>query len=115
MITPIGMSVPAGPWLALFGVLVLGLLAIIGDGITTMIGLGANKGFVEGNPIMRWLFSKVGQSFATWLSGAAYLFIGLLIGSKVWLAGMIYSGVVAAGEAYYAIKNYLLLKKLGIK
>lgn len=115
MITPIDMSMPAGPWLELFGVLVIGLLAIIGDGITTMIGLGANKGFVEGNPVMRWLFGKVGQSFACWLSGVVYLLIGAIIGSKVWLAGMLYAGIVAAGEAYFTIKNYLLLKKLGIK
>ena len=115
MITPIDMSMPAGPWLELFGVLTVGLLAIIADGITTMIGLGANKGFVEGNPIARWMFSKVGQSLTIWLGGVAYLLIGLIIGTKVWAAGMVYAGIVAAGEIYFAVHNYLLLKKLGIK
>lgn len=114
MITPIDMSMPAGPWLELFGVLTVGLLAIIGDGITTMIGLGANKGFVEGNPIARWMFSKVGQSLTIWISAVAYLLVGAFIGGANWAAGMTYAGIVAAGEIYFAVKNYLLLKKLGI-
>jgi hypothetical protein len=105
----------ATPWLALFLLIGYGILACLGDSITTMIGLGANKGFIETNPIARWLFAKVGQSFAAFLSTAVYIFTALGIGTANWKAGMLYAGIVAAGETYFTIHNYLLLKKLGIK
>jgi hypothetical protein len=103
------------PWFIMFLLMAYGVVAIIADGITTMIGLGANKGFIEGNPIARWMFAKVGESLTVWLGGAAYLFAGLIIGTHNWAAGMVYTGLVAAAETYFAIHNYLLMKKLGIK
>lgn len=113
--TPIDMtSTPAMPWLLLTLLIGYGIAATVGDGITTMIGLGANKGFVESNPVMRWLFSKVGQSLACWISAVAYAFVAAFIASKVWGAGMLFAGGVAASETYMVIKNYLLLKKAGI-
>ena|SRR5271170_449996 len=97
-----------------FLTLAAGIGTILGDGITTMIGLGANKGFIESNPIARWMFSKLGQSLTIWLGGAAYLFTGLGIYTVNHAAGFVYAGVVAAAELYFFLHNYFLLKKLNI-
>lgn len=115
MNTPIDMtSTPAGPWLALFALIAFGIVTIVGDGITTMVGLGAKKGFVEGNPLARWLFSKIGESLTVWLSAVVYALLAAFIGSKAWGPGMFFAGTVAVSEAFFTIKNYRLLKSLGI-
>jgi hypothetical protein len=116
MLTPthIDQSAPFWPWFGFFLLLVYGIAAVLGDSITTMIGLAANKGFTESNPIARWMFAKIGQSLSCFLSGAVYLFTALIFVSHNYVAGMVFTGAVAAAETYYAIHNYLLLKKLGI-
>jgi Domain of unknown function (DUF5658) len=91
-----------------------GIGAITADSITTIVGLGANKGFIESNPLARWMFKKMGQSFACWLSGAVYIFSSLGIYSANHGAGFFYAGSIAAAEAYFAIRNYLMLRKFGI-
>lgn len=101
--------------LAYFLTVAAGIGCVLGDGITTMIGLGANKGFIEQNPIARWMFKKMGQSFSIWLGGAVYLFTGLGFYTVNHAAGFVFTGSVAAAEAYFAVHNYLLLKRLGIK
>jgi hypothetical protein len=98
-----------------FLLLAFGIFAVLGDSITTMIGLGANKGFIEANPIARWMFAKMGQSFSCFLGGAVYLFASLGFYSVNHAAGAVLAGSVAVAETYFAIHNYLLLKKLGIK
>jgi hypothetical protein len=112
--TPIDMSTPAGPWLEFFGLAAYGIAAVLGDSITTIIGLNANKGFIEGNPLAAWMFKKVGQSLTCWLGGVGYLITAAIFTNLNWKAGMVYTGAVAAAETYFAIHNYLLLKKLGI-
>lgn len=113
--TPIDTSAPFWPWFYTFLLLAYGTAACIGDIVTTMIGLGANKGFKEGNPIARWMFSKFGESLTGWMTTVAYIFLGLFFVTKNYAAGMMYIGAVAASETFFTIKNYLLLKKLGIK
>ncbi len=115
MFTPIDTTFSFYPWFIMFLVMAFGVFACLADIITTSIGLAAGKGFKEGNPIAAWMFKKMGQSFSGWLGGAAYLFIALAIGTHFWGPGMLYAGGVAAAETYFAIHNYLLLKKLGIK
>ena len=114
MFTPIDTTFSFYPWFLMFLLIGFGIVACVTDGITTMIGLGANKGFTEGNPIARWMFKKVGESFTVFLGAVAYTFTALIIGTHNWAAGMVYAGIVAAGEVYFTIHNYLLLKKLGI-
>jgi hypothetical protein len=104
---------PAGPWLGFFLACAYAILVVLGDSITTMIGLG--KGDVEGNFIERWLFKKVGSSFATFLTGVLFLFSAAAIANANLKAGFLYVGIVSAGETYQTIKNYRLLKKQGIK
>jgi hypothetical protein len=114
MFTPIDTTFSFYPWFILFLLMSCGVVAIVADGITTMKGLGANKGFIEGNPIARWMFAKIGESLTVWLGGVLYLLAGLIIGTNNWAAGMVYCGLVTAAETYFAIHNYLLMKKLGI-
>jgi hypothetical protein len=104
---------PVGPWLGFFGACAFATLAVLGDSITTMAGLG--KGDVEGNSIERWLFKKVGQSFAAFLTGGGFLLSAAAIANANLKAGFAYVGVVGAYEAYQTVKNYLLLKRQGIK
>ncbi len=116
MITPIDTtSTPFWPWFAMFLLIAYEIVAIVGDGITTMVGLGANKGFVEANPLMKFLFAKIGQSLTCWLSAVACCFISLGFAAANYKSGLVVAGVIAAGETFMVIKNYLLLKKLGIK
>ena len=116
MLTPthIDQSAPFWPWFWMFLVIVYGILACVGDSITTMIGLGANKGFIEGNPIARWMFKEVGQAGAAFISTTAYIFISLIIGTHAYWPGMAFAGAIGVSETYFVIHNYLLLKKLGI-
>jgi hypothetical protein len=88
------------------------VLAILADAYTTMIGL--EHGLVEGNPLMKWLFKKVGLSFATFISGAAVLFIGGFISSYGLQYSDIYFGIVSAGESVRALLNYRKLKAMKV-
>ncbi len=115
MITQIDTTFAFWPWFILFLVIVYGIFACLGDIITTAIGLTAGKGFKEGNPIAAWMFKKMGQSFAGWLGGVGYLAACLFIGAANWEAGVVCAGLIGAAETYFAIHNYLLMKRLGIK
>jgi hypothetical protein len=90
-----------------------GITASIGDVITTMIGISSGK-VVEGNPIARWLFGKIGESATGWLGAVGYCFVSLGMAAWNYKAGLIVAGSVAVTETIMVIKNYLLLKKLGI-
>jgi hypothetical protein len=113
--TPIDMtSTPALPWLLFFLLVGYGIAACIGDCITTMIGLGAKKGFVEGNPIARWMFAKVGESLTGWIGAVVYALLACVFANLNYRAGVFFAAAVAASETFFTIKNYRLLKKLGI-
>ncbi len=113
--TPIDMtSTPALPWLIFFLAEAFGIFAVVGDAITTIAGLTAGKGFVEANKLMGWLFKKVGQSFAAWLSGVVVLAVTIALVMLNYKAGLVGTLAIGAAEAFFAIKNYLFLKKNGI-
>lgn len=99
--------------LALLSLSALG--AVMGDAYTTMVGL--QHGFVEGNPLMKWLFKKVGQSFAAFLSAVAVLFLGGLISNYDLTSAYTFLGIITAGEGFQAIRNWRKLKasKISLK
>jgi hypothetical protein len=86
------------------------LLAYLADVITTMIG--TSKGLVEGNPLMKWLFSKVGESFAGWLGGVAVLFIGGILSNYTLRGSEVFFSGIAAAESVQAFLNYRKIKAL---
>src|SRR5258708_1812319 len=101
------------PQLVLLAALSLtSLAALLGDGYTTAIAL--QHGFVEGNPIARWLFKKVGQSFTLFAEGVALLFAIGMISNYDLNAAYAFAGIITAGEAVMVIRNYKLLKKAKI-
>jgi hypothetical protein len=91
------------------------LLTVLGDAYTTMIGL--EHGFVEGNPVMKFLFAKIGQSLSAFLSAVAVLGVGAVIAAHNLNAGYVYFGVVSVGEGVRTLLNYLKLKaaKISLK
>jgi hypothetical protein len=100
---------------AVFGCAAAASVAILADTYTTMIGL--QHGFVEGNPLMRWLFKKVGISFATFLVGGFVLIFGAFLTSYSVYGTDVYFGIIAAGEGFQAVRNYRKLKaaKISLK
>jgi hypothetical protein len=88
------------------------LLTLLGDGYTTMIGL--QHGFVEGNPLAKWLFKKIGQSFTLFLEGTVLLFAIGAISNYDLNAAYVFAGILTAGEAAMCVRNYKLLKKSNI-
>jgi len=96
----------------LFALSASSLLAFLGDGYTTMIGL--QHGFKEGNPIARWLFKKIGQSGTLFVESVALLFAIGAISNYDLNAAYAFAGIITAGEAVMFIRNYRLLKKAKI-
>lgn len=85
------------------------IATVLGDAYTTSIGLA--HGDVEGNSLMKWLFAKIGQAGAVFVSGVVATFVGGTIAAHNLQGGYLYFGIVAAGEGYQTISNYLKLKK----
>lgn len=101
------------PQLALLVALSLSsLLALLGDGYTTAVAL--QHGFVEGNPVARWLIKKVGQSFTLFAEGVALLFAIGAISNYDLNAAYLFAGVLTASEGVMFLRNYLKLKKSNI-
>ncbi len=94
--------------LAVMGFYAWAVLAVIGDFITTAKGLA--RGFVEANPIDRWLFKKIGQSLTCFIEGTAMTITAAAIGYKSLGASMLFLGIVAGFETFQTIKNYRKLK-----
>ena len=84
----------------------------LADCYTTMIGL--SKGWVEANPLNRWLFKKISFSLTCWLEGVIVLIAGAAIFNYGAKFSMLFYGAIAAGEAVISLRNYLKLKKAGI-
>lgn len=111
---------PAGTWTAgqtgiLAALCFTTVLAVMGDAYTTMIGL--EHGFVEGNPIMKFLFSKIGQPLTVFLSAVAVLIGGAAIAANNLHAGYAYFAVISVSEGIMAARNYFKLKaaKISLK
>jgi hypothetical protein len=101
-------TLPNGAFWPNFGVFsTIGLMigAQVADYITTVKGM--DKGLVEGNPIMKWLFSKIGVAASSFVSMLVTIFTSLLILNFAGFAPAItFAAIVAAGETYQAISNY---------
>lgn len=109
----VGIALASGIQIALFVVLLLAALgASLADYYTTVVGL--QHGGFEGNPLMRWLFSKVGESFAEWLSMVLILFVAGIIANFTIVGALVYSALIAGGEGTQAYLNYRKLKAAGI-
>jgi hypothetical protein len=94
-----------------FLLVVLGILAVLGDGYTTMIGIAANK-LSEANPVARYLFSKIGESLTVFLGGALFVFSSVLVYGFIkpqWI-GWAYTSALVGLEIFNTIRNYLLDK-----
>lgn len=97
----------------IFTLYAIGLAGQLGDCYTTEIGLA--HGLAEGNPIAKWIVSKIGNTGATLLKcvGFATVFPMLsyiLSHQLVW--AFVGAEIPVIGLGWYAsVTNYLLLKK----
>ena len=94
-----------------FLLVVLGILACLGDGYTTMVGITAGK-LSEANPVARWLFSKIGESLTVWLGTTLFIFSSVLIYGFVkpqWI-GWAYTAALTGLEIFNTVRNYRLDK-----
>lgn len=85
------------------------LLTALADGYTTMIG--TEHGDAEKNPLMKWLFSKLGQQLTLFLTTGGVLFGGAIIAAHSMAGGYTYFGVMTVARGIRAFLNYRLLKK----
>ncbi len=109
----ISSGVASDPQLAALIVLSLTSVAtLLGDGYTTMVAL--QHGFVEGNPVARWLFKKIGQSFTLFAEAVVALFAIGAISNYNLNAAYLFAGILTAGEGAMFLRNYLKLKKSNI-
>jgi len=83
-------------------------LALLADNYTTMIAL--QHGFSEGNPIIKWLFKKVGTSFTAFLTGDSMLIAGAAMTNYGADQAAMFFGIIAVGESVRALLNYRKLK-----
>lgn len=106
---------PLLPWLLFALLLGYGLVASLADAYTTSVFLThPQDGIVEGNPVARWMFSKFGESLATWIAIVFYIFSAGIFAGLNYKAGMVYTAAIAALETVMAIRNYGLLKKANL-
>ena len=73
--------------------------------------VGIQHGDAEKNPIMKWLFAKLGQQFTLFLTTGAILFAGAIILAHSREAGYTFFGVMSVLRSIRAVLNYRLLKK----
>lgn len=93
----------------LFALTGLGLFACLADIYYTETGV--KKGLVEGNPINKFLFSKLGVPFTGFLETAMFIFTAVIMGTKVnFLAGCLFAGAITALETFNALRNRKLVK-----
>ena len=85
------------------------LLTSLADGYTTMIG--TQHGDVEKNPLIKWLFAKLGQQLTLFLTTGAELFAGAIVLAHSRAAGYTVFGALTAVRGIRAFLNYRLLKK----
>ena len=85
------------------------VLTALADGYTTMIGI--EHGDSEKNPLIKWLFSKLGQQLTLFLTTGAVIFGGAIIAAHSMAGGFTYFGVMTVGRGLRAFLNYRLLKK----
>jgi hypothetical protein len=92
---------------ALFFVVVcLGIIACIGDYITTQKGFDVGMG--EANPVSRWLQKKIGLALATFLGTSLFVLSAgvIFMCSQGW--GVIFAASVLGIETFNSVRNYWL-------
>jgi Domain of unknown function (DUF5658) len=95
-----------------FLLVVLGILACLGDGYTTMNGISSGA-LQEANPVARWLFKKIGESLTIFLGSTLFIFSSVLIYGFVkprWI-GWAYTASLTGLEIFNTVRNYRLDKK----
>jgi hypothetical protein len=101
-------TLPNGAFWPNFGLFVsIGLMlgAQVADYITTVKGMA--KGLVEGNPIQKWLFGKIGVAAGSFVSMMATLLISFLFLGFAGIApATVFALGVAAAETVQSILNY---------
>lgn len=100
--------------LLFFLLMALALGLHVGDYVVTMKSI-TEFGAKEANPVMRFLFNKLGMPVTTFLGAAAVLVIGCVFASQGPEYGAAYAGITSVGEAVVLIRGYLLYKKLKVK
>lgn len=95
--------------LALFILVGLGIVACIGDYITTQKGFDA--GLIEANPVARWLQKKLGMAQATFVSTAAFIVTAGLLAMLSAKISIAFAASILGIETFNTVRNYLLLKK----
>lgn len=92
----------------LFGLMGAAVVAVILDYISTVKGLAA--GLKEGNPLMRWLFTKIGQPASAFVSVVVVLAVALPLSTWHAYPDMMFCGAVAGTEFLMFYRNSKLLK-----
>lgn len=93
----------------LFILVSLGIVACIGDYITTQKGFDA--GLTEGNPVARWLQKKIGMAQATFVSTAAFIFTSGLLAMLSAKVGIAFAASILGIETFNTVRNYRMLPK----
>src|SRR5271155_1131989 len=106
---------PLGPWLWFYFLLAYAIIASLSDAYTTAVFLGNPKyGATEGNPVARRLFKLMGQSLATFVVLVFFIWTTAIATDLNYKAGMLYTGLIAGIETVMAIRNFRLLKSVGL-
>jgi hypothetical protein len=106
---------PLGPWLYYYFALLYALIASLSDAYTTSIFLGHPVyGITEGNPVAKWLFNLMGESLATVVVLIFFIWTSALATAANYKAGMIYVGAIAVIETVMALRNFSLIKSVGL-
>jgi hypothetical protein len=101
-------NMTSGQQIFLFFLIAAGIVACVGDYITTVKGLA--KGFIELNPINRWLFSKIGQPLTAFIEIAMFVASTLFISVYSGTGSMVYAAGICALETFNTIRNYKAIK-----
>jgi len=98
-----------------FAAYFLNLLVQFADGYLTNLGLV--HGFKEGNPVTRWLFSKLGTVRTNAIKIGAVPFLAILIPAVAGHIGYgaLLNGLLAGVTLPVVVKNVRLLKQNKIK
>src|SRR5258708_149792 len=100
--------------LLLFALWAAALGLQIVDYVATVQAL--SHGYVEGNPVMRWLFSKLGHPATTFL-GAALSSVAFALWTAYWpVAGVVFAAIVVGLLSILMLpRSIKLLKQYGLK
>lgn len=88
------------------------MVAYTADSYTTTVGL--QNGFTETNPLNSWLFNKIGLPLTTFIEAVIVLWLGAFLTDYGWAPATAMFGTLTVTETFFAVRNYLRLKKAKI-